>query len=115
MSTWTSSSSNRYLSPPPTAVSNTNSLINSSEISNGDRRSLSFNYNEKVTSQSVLSAITSAINNHMSPIATVNNKRKRLVERPYGESLTSVEAFHKIQEKENKRKKTKDKFKKFYS
>jgi hypothetical protein len=51
----------------------------------------------------------------MSPIATVNNKRKRLVERPYGESLTSVEAFHKIQEKENKRKKTKDKFKKFYS
>jgi hypothetical protein len=101
------SSSNGYLSPPPPTFSNINSSISSSEISRGDPSSLSFNQNEKLTNQSVLNAITTAVNNHMSPMATVNNKRKRLVERPYGESLTSVEAFQKVQEKENKRKKQK--------
>ncbi|CAF1507951.1 unnamed protein product [Rotaria sordida] len=103
------SASMSYIPAPPTILSNTNSSISFSEVPGGNHHSLSFDQNEKVTNQSVLNAITTAINNHMSPMITTNNnnKRKRVIERRYGESLTSVDALYKIQEKENKRKKQK--------
>ncbi|CAF4149234.1 unnamed protein product [Rotaria sp. Silwood2] len=101
------SSSNYYLTPPPRTFFNTSSLIGSSELLHDGNSSSLPNNNEKVANQSVLNAITAAIDKHMSPMVTANNKRKRIVERPYGESLTSVEAFLKVQEKENKRKKVK--------
>jgi hypothetical protein len=52
----------------------------------------------------VLDAITLAINNHMKPTTTVTNGKRRQIDRPYGESLTSVDAYMKIQQKENARK-----------
>ena len=65
------------------------------------------NHNKPITNQSVLNAITAAINNHMSPMISDSNnknKRKRVIERPYGESLTAIETLYKTQQKENKRK-----------
>ncbi len=51
-----------------------------------------------------LNAITNAIDKHMKPtIIAVNSKRKQ-IDRPYGESVTSVDAYVKIQNKENNRK-----------
>jgi hypothetical protein len=60
---------------------------------------------DKMNNQSALDAITIAINNFMAPTLPTTQKSKRMIERPYGESLTSVQALVKIQEKENKRKK----------
>ena len=68
------------------------------------------NHNKPITNQSVLNAITTASNNHMSPMITNsnnNNKRKWVIERPYGESLTAIETLYKTQQKENKRKRQK--------
>ncbi|CAF1483778.1 unnamed protein product [Rotaria magnacalcarata] len=42
-----------------------------------------------------LVAITAAINNHTKPTIITTNKRKRQIDRPYGESVTSVEAYVK--------------------
>ncbi|CAF4102032.1 unnamed protein product, partial [Rotaria magnacalcarata] len=42
-----------------------------------------------------LDAITAAINNHTKPTIITTNKRKRQIDRPYGESVTSVEAYVK--------------------
>ncbi|CAF2051357.1 unnamed protein product [Rotaria magnacalcarata] len=42
-----------------------------------------------------LDAITTAINNHTKPTIITTNKRKRQIDRPYGESVTSVEAYVK--------------------
>ena len=64
------------------------------------------NHNKPITNQSVLNAITAAINNHMSPMITDSNnknKRKRVIERPYGESLTAIETLYKTQQKEKRK------------
>ena len=50
-----------------------------------------------------LNALTTAINNHMTSSQQITTKRKRVVERPYGESLTTVEALLKVNEKEKKK------------
>jgi hypothetical protein len=92
------SASNPYLPFPLPTLPNTNSSISSSELTRGDHCSSSLNLNENVTNQSVLNAITTAINNHMTPMITNNTERKRIIERPHGESLTSVAALYKIQE-----------------
>ncbi|CAF4566155.1 unnamed protein product [Rotaria sp. Silwood2] len=48
-----------------------------------------------------LNALTMAINNHMtSSSQQITNKRKRAVERPYGENLTTMDALLKVNEKE---------------
>ena len=41
----------------------------------------------------------------MEPTIRTMNERKRKIDRPYGESITSVEAYAKIYNKENSRKK----------
>ena len=51
-----------------------------------------------------LNALTTAINNHMTSSQLITTKRKRVVEQPYGESLTTVEALLKVNEKEKKKK-----------
>ncbi len=57
-----------------------------------------------VSNRTALNAITAAINNHMKPtIISTDQKRKRQVDRPYGESLTSVDAYIKLSNKENAR------------
>jgi hypothetical protein len=63
-----------------------------------------------VLNRTALDAITAAINNHMKPTITATSQRKRQVDRPYGESVTSVDAYIKISNKENarKRKSTKE-------
>jgi hypothetical protein len=86
------------VSNPCLPLPNTNSSISSAELTRGDHCSSSLNLNENVTNQSVLNAITTAINNHMTPMITNNTERKRIIERPHGESLTSVAALYKIQE-----------------
>ncbi|CAF2132996.1 unnamed protein product [Rotaria magnacalcarata] len=101
------STSKHYIAPLPVTHLNANASNNSCEISSNDYSTLPSNQNDKLTTQTVLNAITTAIGKHMSPMITSTNKRKRMVERPYGESLTSVEAYLKVQEKENKRKKGK--------
>ena len=50
-----------------------------------------------------LNALTTAINNRMTSSQQITIKRKRVVERPYGESLTTVEALLKVNEKEKKK------------
>ncbi|CAF4569986.1 unnamed protein product [Rotaria sp. Silwood2] len=48
-----------------------------------------------------LEAITNAINGFLTPSVPLSNEKRRFVlERPYGESLTSVEALRKVNEKE---------------
>ncbi|CAF1023541.1 unnamed protein product [Rotaria sordida] len=61
--------------------------------------------NLNTSDRSVLDAITMAINNHMKPTIIATNKRKKQIDRPFGESLTSVDAYIKIKNKENIRKK----------
>ena len=46
-----------------------------------------------------LNAVTTAINNHITSSQQITNKRKRVVERLYGESLTTMEALLKVNEK----------------
>ncbi len=47
----------------------------------------------------------------MAPTITETNHRKRQIDRPYGESITSIDAYLKLQKTENtrKRKNTKEK------
>ena len=40
----------------------------------------------------------------MAPTVTETNKRKRQIDRPYGESITSVDAYLKLKKTENNRK-----------
>ncbi|CAF4584080.1 unnamed protein product [Rotaria sp. Silwood2] len=63
-----------------------------------------------LSNRTALNAITAAINNHMKPTIMAINKRKKQVDRPYGESITSVDAYIKLRNKENarKRKSTKE-------
>ncbi|CAF4236938.1 unnamed protein product, partial [Rotaria sordida] len=49
--------------------------------------------NLKTSDRSILDAITMAINNHMKPTIIATNKRKKQIDRPFGESLTSVDAY----------------------
>lgn len=60
--------------------------------------------NSEESNRAVLNAITVAIDNHMRPSITPTNKRKKQIDRPYGESITSVDAYMKIKAKENSRK-----------
>ncbi|CAF1683265.1 unnamed protein product [Adineta ricciae] len=64
-----------------------------------------------VSNDETLSALTKAIDKHMAPSITPTNHKKKQVERPYGESITSVDAYVKIKKSENarKRKITKEK------
>lgn len=59
---------------------------------------------EPQSSRTPLEAITIAINNHMAPNMAPSNKRRRVVDRQYGESLTSVDALLKVHQKETTRK-----------
>lgn len=52
-----------------------------------------------------LHAMTNVINNFMSNVDQTTTKRKRVIERPYGESLTSIDALLRVNEKESKKKK----------
>lgn len=61
--------------------------------------------NSETSCRSALDAITNAINNHMKPTIIATNKRRKQIDRPFGESITSVDAYIKIQNKENTRKK----------
>jgi hypothetical protein len=54
-----------------------------------------------------LDVVTSVINNLMASSEPPKNRRKRMIERPFGESLTSMEAILKINNKENQTKKRK--------
>ena len=51
-----------------------------------------------------LNALTTSINNHVTTSQQITNKRKRVVEWSYGESLTTIEALLKVNEKEKKKK-----------
>ncbi|CAM4801350.1 unnamed protein product [Rotaria magnacalcarata] len=104
MSTF-ASTSKHCVAPPPVTHLNANASNNSCEISSNDYSTLPPNQNDKLTTQTALNSIAIAIDKHMSPMITSINKCKRMVERLYEESLTSVEAYLKTQEKENKRKK----------
>ncbi|CAK9188700.1 unnamed protein product [Sphagnum troendelagicum] len=52
-----------------------------------------------------LAAITTVINNYMAPTVSSSSKRKRVINRPLGESLTSEAALAQVQEAETKRNK----------
>ena len=60
---------------------------------------------------STVDALTKAIDKYMAPTIIATGRKKKQVERPYGESITSVDAFVKIKKAENSRKRrmTKDK------
>ncbi|CAF2127049.1 unnamed protein product [Rotaria magnacalcarata] len=109
MSTF-ASTSKHCVAPPPVTHLNANASNNSCEISSNDYSTLPPNQNDKLTTQTALNSIAIAIDKYMSPMITSINKCKRTVERLYEESLTSVEAYLKTQEKENKRKKMKISF-----
>ena len=52
--------------------------------------------------------LTTVINDFLTPAGTTTtDKPKRRLDRPYGESLTTVEALHKIQKQENRIRKRK--------
>ena len=75
------------------------------KISLADRCTSLANQSATTANRSALDAITIVINYHMVRMVPTTQKRKRIIEWPYGESLTSLQALLKIQEKENKRKK----------
>ncbi|CAF2041474.1 unnamed protein product [Rotaria magnacalcarata] len=52
---------------------------------------------------SVVDAITVAIKNHMTPTVVATKGTKRKIDRPYGESITSIDAYMKIKKKETAR------------
>lgn len=51
-----------------------------------------------------LQAMTNVINNFMSNVEQPVRKKKKMIDRPYGESLTSMDALLKVNEKENQKK-----------
>ena len=55
-----------------------------------------------------LEVVTSVINNLMTSSEPPRSKRKRMIERPFGESLTSMDAILKINQKENQTRKRKE-------
>lgn len=60
------------------------------------------------TKKDSLQILPTVISDFLTPTVTIaNDKRKHSLDRPYGKSLTTVEAFHKIQEKENQAEKRK--------
>ncbi|CAF4769515.1 unnamed protein product [Rotaria socialis] len=61
-------------------------------------------HNSSINTSNTLNALTKAINNHMTSSQQIANKRKRAVERPYGESLTNMDVLLKLNEKDNKKK-----------
>ncbi len=61
--------------------------------------------NSETPNRLALEAITNAINNHMKPTITTTNGKRKQIERPYGESITSIDAYIKIQNQEKSRKK----------
>jgi hypothetical protein len=54
---------------------------------------------------SPLEAIINTLHGHHTPMNRPPTKRKRQIERPYGQSLTSIDALMQLQEKENNQKK----------
>ncbi|CAF5098524.1 unnamed protein product, partial [Rotaria sp. Silwood1] len=62
----------------------------------------------KNNSRNSLEVLTSVISSFLTPTVTANtDKKKHRLDRPYGESLTTVEALNKVQEKENQTRKRK--------
>jgi hypothetical protein len=60
------------------------------------------------SSRSSLDILTTVISNFLTPTVTATtDKRKHRLDRPYAESLTTVEALKKIQEKETRAQKRK--------
>ncbi|CAF4577015.1 unnamed protein product, partial [Rotaria sp. Silwood2] len=109
----------RTSSPPDVIQFDMNSSAdqnnNNNDLSNREKGKKNFGTNAQsslrtitnstTSDRSVLDAITTAINNHMKPTLIAANKRKKQIDRPFGESLTSVDAYIKINNKENARKK----------
>ena len=55
-----------------------------------------------------LEILTTVISDFSTPArTTMTDKAKRRLDRPYGESLTTIEVLHKIQEQENRMRKRK--------
>ena len=54
------------------------------------------------TPSNPLNALTATTNNHMTSSRQITNKRERVVERSYGETLITMEALLKVDEKEKK-------------
>ncbi|CAF3864331.1 unnamed protein product [Rotaria sp. Silwood1] len=62
----------------------------------------------KNNSRNSLEVLTSVIGSFLTPTVTANtDEKKHRLDRPYGESLTTVEALNKVQEKENQTRKRK--------
>ncbi|CAF4699775.1 unnamed protein product, partial [Didymodactylos carnosus] len=61
------------------------------------------------TRSGIQHAITATIEQFLKPIVVPNKKRKTMITRSSGESLTSVEALYKLQAKETERKEKKRK------
>lgn len=76
-----------------------------------ENKSLSTQTSDSHTSKrSPLEAITIAINNQMKSITPPQSSRKeRAIERPFGESITTIDVFTKLLEKEKKQKKKSEK------
>ncbi|CAF1503795.1 unnamed protein product [Adineta ricciae] len=63
-----------------------------------------FDTNSAISKNSTIDALTKAIDKYMAPVVTATGRKKKQVERPYGESITSVDAYLKIKKTENARK-----------
>ncbi|CAF3320020.1 unnamed protein product [Rotaria socialis] len=68
------------VAPPLVTHLNANASNNSCEISSNDYFTLPSNQNDKLTTQTVFNAMTTAIDKYMSSMITSTNKRKRMVE-----------------------------------
>ncbi|CAF1071129.1 unnamed protein product [Adineta ricciae] len=66
--------------------------------------SATFDTNSAISKNSTIDALTKAIDKYMAPVVTATGRKKKQVERPYGESITSVDAYLKIKKTENARK-----------
>ncbi|CAF4184325.1 unnamed protein product [Adineta steineri] len=85
--------------------SSTNEREQDNHITTGLNPSSTPISNQRILSRSPLDAITIAIENHMKPTIISTERRRKKIDRPYGESVTTVESFLKIKNKENARKK----------
>lgn len=76
------------------------SQLNQSSVTTSDRLANLRTNNPRSNS---LEAITNVINNFLAPSFTSPHEKRRFaLERPHGESLTSIEALHKINQKEKR-------------
>jgi hypothetical protein len=91
-------------------VDNNNYLTNSeyekqSFVGKNTQSSSTTTTDSEKPARSALDAITIPINNHMKPTIVATEKRRKQIDRPFGESITSVDAYMKINNREKARKK----------